>query len=147
MELSMYVNSLACIRVKGGESECLKIHIGVGNGCIMSPWLFNVYMDAMIEVKMGMRRMVMRFLEEGRREITWSLVYKGLGFVWWVGTRLEVDGEIFCWYLGKKVWKAMQIKRRIILRDQYGWGMIGMRNKIVLRLIRKKRRWFNDISQ
>ena len=26
---SMYVNSLACVRVKGGESECFKINRGV----------------------------------------------------------------------------------------------------------------------
>ena len=34
-------------------------------GCVMSPWLFNVYMDAVMkEVKMGMRRKRVRFLEE-----------------------------------------------------------------------------------
>ena len=33
----------------------------------MSPWLFNVYMDAVMkEVKMGMGRRGMRFMEEGR---------------------------------------------------------------------------------
>ena len=43
---SMYVNSLACVRVKGGESVC-----------IMSPWLFNVYMDTVMkELKIGMGR-------------------------------------------------------------------------------------------
>ena len=35
--------------------------------CIMFPWLFNVYMDAAKkEVRMGMARMGVRFLEEGR---------------------------------------------------------------------------------
>ena len=52
---SMYVNSLACVRVKGGGSESFRINSGVRLGCIMSPWLFNVYMDReMKEVKMGM---------------------------------------------------------------------------------------------
>ena len=33
----------------------------------MSPWLFNVYMDAVMkEVKMGMERGGLRYLEEGR---------------------------------------------------------------------------------
>ena len=50
---SMYVNSLAYVRVKGSESQCFRIDSGVRQGCIMSPWLFNVYMDAMMEVKMG----------------------------------------------------------------------------------------------
>ena len=36
---SMYVYRLACIIVKGGESECFRIESGVGQGCIMSPWL------------------------------------------------------------------------------------------------------------
>ena len=45
----MYVNGLACVRVKGGESECFKIDSGVRQVCIMSPWLFNVYMDAVMD--------------------------------------------------------------------------------------------------
>ena len=40
---SMYVNSLAYIKVKGSEGECFRIVSGVRQGCIMSPWLFNVY--------------------------------------------------------------------------------------------------------
>ena len=44
-----------------------RIDSGVRQECIMSPWLFNMYMDAaMKEVKMGMGRMGMRFLEEER---------------------------------------------------------------------------------
>ena len=55
---SMYTNSLACVRVKGGESECFRIDNVVRQKCIMFPRIFNVYMDAVMkEVKMGMRRM------------------------------------------------------------------------------------------
>ena len=39
---SMYVHSLACVRVKGGESERFRIYSGVRQGCIMSPW-FSMY--------------------------------------------------------------------------------------------------------
>ena len=39
---SIYVNSLACVRVKVSESECFRINIGVRQGYIMIPWLFNV---------------------------------------------------------------------------------------------------------
>ena len=46
---SMYVNSLACVRVKGGESECFRVDSGVRQECIMSPWVFNVYMDVVGE--------------------------------------------------------------------------------------------------
>ena len=34
---SMYVNSPACVRVKGGENECFRIDSCVRQGCIMSP--------------------------------------------------------------------------------------------------------------
>ena len=61
---SMYINSLACVRIKECESERFKIESCMRQGCIMSPWLFNVYMDAVIkEVKMEMG---VRFLKEGR---------------------------------------------------------------------------------
>ena len=33
----MYVDSLACIRIKGGESEQFRIDNVVGQGCIISP--------------------------------------------------------------------------------------------------------------
>ena len=46
---SLYVDSLPCIRVKGGESERFRIDSGVRQGCIMSPCLFNVHMDAAIK--------------------------------------------------------------------------------------------------
>ena len=63
----MYFNSLACVRVKGSESECFRINSGVSQGCIMSTWLFNVCMEAVInEVKIGIGRRGVRFQEEGR---------------------------------------------------------------------------------
>ena len=34
---SMYVNSLVCVRVKGGENDCFRINSGVRQGCILSP--------------------------------------------------------------------------------------------------------------
>ena len=51
----LYVDRLTCVGVKGSESECFRIDSGVRQGCIKSPWLFNVYMDpVMKEVKMKM---------------------------------------------------------------------------------------------
>ena len=40
---NMYVNSLACVRVKWVESECFSIDGGVRYRCIMSPGLLNIY--------------------------------------------------------------------------------------------------------
>ena len=63
----MYVNSLACVRIKGGESKWFRIDIWVRQGCIMSPWLFKVYMYAVMkEIKMGIGRRGVRFMENGR---------------------------------------------------------------------------------
>ena len=63
----MYLDSLACVRVKGAEIERFRIDSGVRQGCIMSPLLFNVYMDrVMEEVKLGMGRRGVRSLEDGR---------------------------------------------------------------------------------
>ena len=44
---------------------------GVRQGCIISPWLFNVYIDAVMKkVKIGMGRKGVRYQEEGRE---WKL--------------------------------------------------------------------------
>ena len=73
----------ACVRVKGGESECFRVNSGVRQGCIMSPWLFNVYMDAMMkEVKMEMGRRRARFQDEGRE--------------WRMSGLLYADDLVFC---------------------------------------------------
>ena len=37
MMLCMFVDSLVCVRVKGGESEQFRIDSAVRQGCIMSP--------------------------------------------------------------------------------------------------------------
>ena len=73
---SIYVNSVACVRIKGGECECFRIKIAVRQGCIMSLWLFNVYIDTLMkEVKMGMGRRGVSFLEEGREWILPGFLY------------------------------------------------------------------------
>ena len=64
---SMYIDSLACVREKLDKNEWFRINSGLTHWCIMSPYLFNVHMDGVMkEVKMGMGRKEVRFLEEGR---------------------------------------------------------------------------------
>ena len=50
---SLYAGSQACVRVIGGRlSEWFPISQGVRQGCVLSPWLFNVFMDRIMrEVK------------------------------------------------------------------------------------------------
>ena len=64
----MYVDSSACVRIKGDESKQFRIDSMVRQGCIISHWLFNVYMDGVMkEVKMGMERRGMRLFLGDRR--------------------------------------------------------------------------------
>ena len=73
---SMYVDSSACVSVKGGESERFRIDSLVRQGCVMSHRLLSVYMDGvMMEVKMGMGRRGVRFLKDGREWRLPSLLY------------------------------------------------------------------------
>ena len=46
---SFYEGSSACIRVRGSKSEWFDIKSGVRQGCVMSPWLFNMYMDGVMK--------------------------------------------------------------------------------------------------
>src|SRR5215469_4844729 len=49
---SFYVNSRACVKVDGWVGERFEVKVGLRQGCVMSPWLFNVYMDSIVrEVK------------------------------------------------------------------------------------------------
>ena len=36
------------MRILGGKSDWFKVEQGVRQGCVMSPWLFNLYMDHML---------------------------------------------------------------------------------------------------
>ena len=75
---SMYEDSLACLGVKRGMSERFRADSGVRQGCIMFPWLFNVYIDAkMKEVKIGVGRRGVRFMEKGREWRLSVLFYAG----------------------------------------------------------------------
>ncbi len=42
------MNSRACVRVGNGVSDCFPVLVGLRQGCVLSPWLFNVYMDNVI---------------------------------------------------------------------------------------------------
>ena len=72
----MHIDSSDCIRVKGDESEGFRIYSGVRQGCIMSHWLFNVYMNVVMKgVKMGMGRRGVRLLENGGNRRLPGLLY------------------------------------------------------------------------
>ena len=39
---SFFVDSRACVRVGSDVSEWFPVTVGLRQGCVMSPWLFNV---------------------------------------------------------------------------------------------------------
>ena len=45
---SFYVDSRACVRVGKDVSEWFPVNVGLRQGCVMSPWFFNVYMDGVV---------------------------------------------------------------------------------------------------
>ena len=45
---TMYINSLASVRVKGNEGKGFKIDSGVRKGCMIFLHIFNVYMEALM---------------------------------------------------------------------------------------------------
>ena len=54
----------------------VRIDSGMRPECIISPWLFNVYMDGVMkEAKMGMGRRGVSFLEDGRELRLLGLLY------------------------------------------------------------------------
>ena len=46
--MSFYVEGKACVRVGGELSESFEVKMGLRQGCVMSPWLFNVFMDGVV---------------------------------------------------------------------------------------------------
>jgi len=46
---SFYVGSRACVRVGSETSEWFSVLTGVRQGCVMSPWLFNMFMDGVVK--------------------------------------------------------------------------------------------------
>ena len=46
---SFYVDSRACVRVGNDASEWFPVNVGLRQGCVMSPWLFTVYMDGVVQ--------------------------------------------------------------------------------------------------
>ena len=48
---SLYVGSKACVRVGNEVSEWFPVRVGLRQGCVMSPWLFNLYIDGVVRGK------------------------------------------------------------------------------------------------
>ena len=74
---SFYVDSRACVRVGNAVSEWYPVNVGSRQGCVMSPWLFNVYMDGVV------------------REVNVRVLRKGLELLSVNGGRFEINQLLF----------------------------------------------------
>ena len=45
---NFYADSRTCVWVGMYASEWFLVNVGLRQGCVMSPWLFNVYMDGVV---------------------------------------------------------------------------------------------------
>ena len=74
---SFYIDSRACVLVGNEVSEWFPVNIGLRRGCVMSPCVFNVYMDGVV------------------REVNVRVLGKGLEMLSSNGGRFEINQLLF----------------------------------------------------
>ena len=74
---NFYVDSRACIQVGNDVSEWFPVNVGLRQGCVMSPWLFNVFMDGVV------------------REVNVRVLGKGLELLNATSGRFEINQLLF----------------------------------------------------
>ena len=45
---SFYNENRACVRGESGVSEWFDVNVGLSQGSVISPWLFNMYIDGVV---------------------------------------------------------------------------------------------------
>ncbi len=45
---SFYEEASTCVKISRETGEPFEIKVGLRQGCVMSPWLFNIYMDGVM---------------------------------------------------------------------------------------------------
>ena len=74
---NFYVDSRVCVQVGNDMSEWFPVNVGFRQGCVMYPWLFNVYMDGVV------------------REVKVRVFGKGLELLSANGDRFEINKLLF----------------------------------------------------
>ena len=70
---SLYEKSEACVRVCREEGEWFEVGVGLRQGCVMSPWLFNLFMDAVMKEVQEKAGDVGVTLWDERRNVEWKV--------------------------------------------------------------------------
>ncbi len=55
---SFYEEASACVKVSEETSEHFEIKVGLRQGCVMSPWVFNIYMDGVMREMKRLERSI-----------------------------------------------------------------------------------------
>ena len=70
---SFYRNSSACVRIGDRESDSFEVKVGLRQGCVMTPGLFNLFMDGVVrEVKARIGDRGLGLIEGGNRQ-NWTI--------------------------------------------------------------------------
>ena len=83
------MQSEACVRVCRVEGEWFSVKIGLRQGCVMSPWLFNVFMDGVMREVREKTGEVGACLWDERRNCEWKVEW----FIFADDTLLVGDSE------------------------------------------------------
>ena len=70
---SLYEKSEACVRVCREEGEWFEVGVGLRQGCVMSPWLFNLFMDAVMKEVREKAGDVGVMLRDVRQNVEWKV--------------------------------------------------------------------------
>ncbi len=66
----------ACVNINEETSEHFEIKVGLRQGCVMSPWLFNIYLDGVMrEVKGKVGGVGVKLYSEGRKWVLNSILF------------------------------------------------------------------------
>ncbi len=80
---SFYEKASASVHVNGEFSESFSVEVGVKQGCVMSPWLFNIYMEGCIrEMKVEVRDSGARLNVRGVEQPLVAGLYVDTQFCW-----------------------------------------------------------------
>ncbi len=73
---SSYEEASTCVKFSGETSEHFEIKVDLRQGCVMSPWLFNIYMDGVMkEMKGKVGEVGVRMYAEGRKWVLNSILF------------------------------------------------------------------------
>ncbi len=65
---SFYEKASTCVKISGETSKHFEIKVDLRQGCVMLPWLFNIYVDGVTrEMKGKIGEVGVRMYAEGRK--------------------------------------------------------------------------------